>query len=323
MLGWLRSITVAGACMMLAAAGAHAQTRVTLKSATAGSSYYMMTVQLGEVLRAATNGAITATVEESQGSVQNVREAPRRPGNYVFTAPPGLVRDAQAAREPFRAEPGYADIRTLFVMPPITMHFVVRADTGIASIADLAGRSFVAGGRGTFTERETLTLFRLLGLEGRVRVVDIELNAAVAAMHNRQIDGFATGSTHPTSQVQELSATMGIRLLSLTAEQIASVVAADATVSPVTIAAGTYPNQAADVATFGLPVGAYATTRMDEQVAYDITRIFWARAGELARQNAWWGAVAPAQVAGLGIRLHPGAARYYAEAGVAIPSELR
>jgi TRAP transporter TAXI family solute receptor len=318
----LGSFIVAAICA-IAAPAADAQTRVTLKSATAGSSYYMMTVQLGEVLRGATNGAITATIEESQGSVQNVREAPRRPGNFVFTSPPGLVRDAQAGREPFRADPGYGEIRTLFVMPPITMHFVVRNDAGIASIMDLAGHSFVAGGRGTFTERETLALFRLLGLEGRVRVVDIELNAAVAAMHNRQIDGFATGSTHPTSQVQELAATMGVRLLSLTQEQIAAVIAADATVAPVTIAAGTYPGQGADVATFGLPVGAYATTRMEEQTAYDITRIFWARAGELARQNAWWGAVAPAQVAALGIRLHPGAARYYAEAGVAIPPDLR
>src|SRR5690349_11077490 len=115
MAGWLRMMAIA-AGLLLGVTAAHAQTRVTLKAATAGSSYYMMTVQLGEVLRAATNGAITATIEESQGSVQNVREAPRRPGNFVFTSPPGLVRDAQAGREPFRAEPGYADIRTLFVM---------------------------------------------------------------------------------------------------------------------------------------------------------------------------------------------------------------
>lgn len=315
---WLSSIALAGA-MVVGAANAGAQTRVTLKSASAGSSYYMMTVQLGEMLRAATNGSITATVEESQGSVQNVREAPRRPGNFVFTSPPGLVRDAQAGREPFRAEPGYGDIRTLFVMPPITMHFVVRSDGGINSLADLAGRSFVAGGRGTFTERQTMAVFRLLNLEGQVRIADVELNAAVAAMRNRQIDGFATGSTHPTSHVQELAATMPIRILSVTPDQLQRIVAADPTVSPVTIAAGTYPNQTADVATFGLPVGAYTTTRMDEATAYEVTRIFWSRAAELARQNPWWAAVAPQQAVALGVPLHPGAARYYTEAGIPVP----
>jgi TRAP transporter TAXI family solute receptor len=153
-----------------------------------------------------------------------------------------------------------------------------------------------------------------------VRIADVELNAAVAAMRNRQIDGFATGSTHPTSHVQELAATMSIRLLSVTPEQLQRIVAADPTVSPVTIAAGTYPNQTADVATFGLPVGAYATTRMDEATAYEITRIFWSRAAELARQQPWWAAVAPQQAVALGVPLHPGAARYYAEAGIQVPA---
>ena len=320
----VRWVTVLAALAMLVCGGsADAQTRVTLKSAAAGSSYYMMTVQLGEMLRGATNGGMTATVEESQGSVQNVRDAPRRPGNFVFTSPPSLVRDAQAGREPFRAEQGYADIRTLFVMPPITMHFVVRGDSGVSNLAELAGRSFVAGGRGTFTERQTLALFRLLGIESQVRIVDVELNAAVNAMRNRQIDGFATGSTHPTSHIQELAATTSIRLLSLTPEQIQRVVSADPSVSQVTIAAGTYPNQTADVMTFGLPVGAYTTTRMDDQTAYDITRIFWSRAAEMARQNAWWGAVAPRDAVSLGVRLHPGAVRYYTEAGIAVPAELR
>ncbi len=316
-------VVLAAVAAFVCAGDARAQTRVTLKSAAAGSSYYMMTVQLGEMLRAATNGAITATVEESQGSVQNVREAPRRPGNFVFTSPPGLVRDAQSGREPFRAESGYGDIRTLFVMPPITMHFVVRGDSGINNLTDLVGRTFVAGGRGTFTERQTMSLFRLLGIDSQVRIADVELNAAVNAMRNRQIDGFATGSTHPTSHVQELSATSSIRLLSLTPEQIQRVIAADPTVSQVTIAPGTYPNQTAEVVTFGLPVGAYTTTRMDEQAAYEITRIFWTRAPEMARQNPWWGAVAPRDAITLGVRLHPGAVRYYSEAGIAVPAELR
>src|SRR3546814_12090797 len=76
---------------------AAAQTRVTLKSATASSSYYVMMVQLGEVLRAETKGQIQATVEESQGSVQNVKEAGKRPGNFVFTTPPSLLVSGRAS----------------------------------------------------------------------------------------------------------------------------------------------------------------------------------------------------------------------------------
>ena len=75
----------------LIAADAAAETRVTYKSAKSTSSYYQMAVQVAEAVKKATGGAMVLTVEESQGSVQNVMEAAARAGNYVFTAPPGLV----------------------------------------------------------------------------------------------------------------------------------------------------------------------------------------------------------------------------------------
>jgi uncharacterized protein len=308
---------------LAASPAAFAQQRVTLKSASSGSSYYVMTVQLSEVLRAATNGRITATVEESQGSVQNVREAPRRPGNFVYTAPPSTVRDAQAGRAPFTDGGDYASIRTLFVMPPVTMHWVVRADSGVNDLKDLAGKRFIAGGRGTFTERQSMAVFRQLGIAEQVRFSDVELNAAVAAMRNRQVDGFGTGSSHPTSNVQELAATLPIRLLSMTADQIRMVVEQDPSAGPVTIAANTYNGQTLAVNTVGIPVGAYTTAAMPDDVAYEIVKTFWERREEMGRVNPWWNAVARDQIAGIGIKLHPGALRYYTEAGVAVPAGMR
>jgi len=308
--------------LSLGAGAADAQTRLTLKSAAAGSSYYTMMVQLSEVLRDATGGGLSATVEESQGSVQNVREAPRRPGAFVFTSPPSLVANAQAGREPFNDGAAYGDIRTLFVMPSVTMHFVVRADSGIQRLEDLAGKRFVEGGRGTFTQRMTAGMLAELGIADRVETSDVELNAAVNAMRNRQVDGFATGSSHPTTYVQELSATMQIRILSLTPEQVALAQRVNAGTAPVTIAAGTYPNQAEPVQTVGIPVGAYTTTAMDEQTAYEITRTFWEKREEMARTNPWWGGVSLDDVAKIGVTLHPGAARYYRERGVEIPQGM-
>ncbi|MDX2101253.1 MAG: TAXI family TRAP transporter solute-binding subunit [Alphaproteobacteria bacterium] len=316
-----------GAAMTVAAimlAGpAEAQTRVTLKAATAGSSYYLMTVQLAEALRTATNGQISATVEESQGSVQNVREAPRRPGAFTFTSPPSLVRDAMANRAPFQEGTGFDQIRALWTMPPVTMHWVVRADSGIQSFEDLVGKSFVAGGRGTFTERSTRELFRRLGIEGRVTAPEVELGAAIAAMRNRQIDGFASGSSHPAANLQELAVGTPIRLLALNDPLLAGLQEADPTVARVVIPANTYQGVTTDTATIAIPVGMYGTTRMDDATAYELTRIFWTRRAEMARANPWWNAVAPEQITSLQIRLHPGAARYYAEAGIAIPDSLK
>src|SRR5690606_10731877 len=118
----------------------HAETRITYKSAKTSSSYYQMGVQIAEAVKAGTKGSAIVTVEESQGSVQNVMEAAMRPGNYVFTSPPALVGSALAGTGPFkeRPNPKFAEIRALFPIPSLTMHFVVRADSGIKDFAGLA-----------------------------------------------------------------------------------------------------------------------------------------------------------------------------------------
>ena len=57
---------------LLPATQALAETRITYKSAKSTSSYYQMAVQIAEGMKAGSNGDITVTVEESQGSVQNL-----------------------------------------------------------------------------------------------------------------------------------------------------------------------------------------------------------------------------------------------------------
>jgi TRAP transporter TAXI family solute receptor len=311
------------ACVALTMASAAAQTRVTLKSATTGSSYYLMMVQLGEALKAASNGQLSPTVEESQGSVQNVKEAARRPGNFVFTTPPGLLADARAGKAPFVGESGYEAILGLFPIPGITMHWVVRGDAGVRELADLAGKEFIAGGRGTAGQRLTAAALAALGLEGKVKLVDTELGSAPAAVRNRQVVGYGTASTHPSPQVQKLAATTPIRLLGLDAETLARVRAIDAASVPIVIPKGTYAGVDADVTTLSIPVAAYATSRMDEAVAHAVTRAFWEQREAMARQNPWWGGVARDMVATLGAKLHPGARRFYLEAGIAVPDALR
>ena len=46
-----------------------------------------MAVELSEAMKNGSNGEVIITVEESQGSVQNVMEVIGRKNNYVFTTP--------------------------------------------------------------------------------------------------------------------------------------------------------------------------------------------------------------------------------------------
>ncbi len=122
----LKMIGMAAIGLMMATA-VSAETRITYKSAKTTSSYYQMAVQIAEAMKAGSDGAIIVTVEESQGSVQNVMESAVRPGNYVFTTPPVLVKLAKAGKAMFKDKqnPKFEEIRALFPIPSLTMHFVM------------------------------------------------------------------------------------------------------------------------------------------------------------------------------------------------------
>jgi TRAP transporter TAXI family solute receptor len=298
---------------------ADAETRVTYKSAKAGSSYFQMAVQIAEAMKAGSDGAISVTVEESQGSVQNVMEAAVRPGNYVFTTPPGLIGAAMGARGPFKdkANPKFEDIRALFPIPSLTMHFVVRDDAGVSSFADLEGKTILLG-RGSFGAREGEKYLKLFGLEGKVTLADVELSNAVSALKNRQIDGFVTAGSYPAPNVIEAAAGTGVTVLSLSDDQVA-----ETKRTRLVIPAGTYPGVDSDVVTTSLPVVAYTTSQMDDDTAYAMTKTYWEQKEALGGQAAWWNGVSPDMLSNITSKMHPGALRYYEEQGIAVPDAIR
>ena len=98
------AIALSTAVLGLSAVSANAETRITYKSAKSTSSYYQMAVQIAEAMKAGTDGSMIVTVEESQGSVQNVMEVKARGGDYVFTTPPSLVRLSKSGGAMFKVE---------------------------------------------------------------------------------------------------------------------------------------------------------------------------------------------------------------------------
>lgn len=307
------------AALALGAASAAAETRVTFKSAKSTSSYYQMSVQIAEAIKKGTDGKIIVTVEESQGSVQNVKEAAKRTGNYVFTTPPVLVKLAQKGLAMFKGktDPKYNEIRALFPIPSLTMHFVMRADSGVKTFADLAGKTILIG-KGSFGAREGAKYLKLFGLEGKVKLASVELNAAVSALKNKQIDGFVTAGSYPAPNVIEAAASTPITVLSLTPEQIKQTKR-----TKLVIPAGTYAGVDANVTTTSLPVVAHTTTAMDNETAYLLTKTYWSQKADLGKASAWWKGVSGEMLVNVYGKLHPGALKYYDEAGIKVPAALR
>lgn len=296
---------------------ASAETRITYKSAKTTSSYYQMGVQISEAMKAGSDGDIIVTVEESQGSVQNVMEVRARGGDYVFTTPPVLVKLAQGGKAMFegKGDPKFDEIRALFPIPSLTMHFVMSADSGISDFAGMEGKTILLG-KGSFGATEGAKYLKLFGMEGKVTLAEVELSNAVSALKNGQIDGFVTAGSYPAPNVIEAAASTGVSVLSLSDDQIAQ-----SKRSKLIIPAGTYAGQDSDITTTSLPVAAFTTTAMSDDAAYALTKTYWEGKAGMGEGAAWWNGVDDSLMANITGKIHPGAIRYYQEAGFTLTAE--
>jgi TRAP transporter TAXI family solute receptor len=311
MIKFIKPLVAATVFAGLAATSGSAQTRVTYKSAKTTSSYYQMAVQIAEAMKAGSDGDIVVTVEESQGSVQNVMEVRARGGDYVFTTPPVLVRLAQGGKAMFKdkGDPAFDDIRALFPIPSLTMHFVMSDASGVTDFAGLEGKTLLLG-KGSFGAREGAKYLKLFGLEGKVEIADVELSGAVPALKNGQIDGFVTAGSFPAPNVIEAAASTGVSVLSLNDEQITT-----SKRTRLVIPAGTYAGQDSDIVTTSLPVVAFTTTKMDDATAYALTKTYWEGKADMGAAAPWWNGVDRDLMVNITGKIHPGALKYYSEAG--------
>lgn len=295
------------------------QTRLVVKSARAGTSYYSLAMGMAKAFM--TVPGVDAAVEESLGSVANVKEARTR-SNFIFTSTSDLIAKALQKEKPF-GETGYERIRTLWAIPGVTIHMVVLEESGVKKIQDLSGKRYIAGGIGTATERLTTLILKVYGLEGKVDLPKVDLKEGVDAVINRKAVGFTTGSPFPTPMVMEIAATTTVRLLEMGDKEFQKLAELDPTYSLTTIPAGTYKGVDYNVQTVASPVLTYASDDLPEEIAYKITKAFWENKKMMIEAHAIGKGLDINGVRYGVAKIHPGALRYYKEVGVEIPAAMK
>lgn len=295
------------------------QTRLVVKSARAGTSYYSLAMGMSKAFM--TVPGIEAAVEESLGSVANVKEARTR-SHFIFTSTSDLIAKALKKEKPFE-ETGYERIRTLWAIPGVTVHMVVREDSGVKKIQDLNGKRYIAGGIGTSTERLTMLILKVHGLEGKVDLPKVDLKEGVDAVVNRKAVGFTTGSPFPTPMVMEITATTAVRLLEMGEKEFLKLAELDPTYSLTTIPGGTYKGVNYDVRTVASPVLTYTSADLSDEVAYKLTKAFWENKKIIVEAHAIGKGLDIKGVRYGVAKIHPGALKYYQEVGVEIPAAMR
>lgn len=199
------------------------------------------------------------------------------------------------------------------------LHFPVRKDSGVESIADYKGKRVQIGPIGSGIEKFTLQPLSLYNISpDDLKAQRLSVSETMDQMKNKQLDAFCHGSIYPDAHISDLMSTGNIKLIGMTEDEIKRMTEKYPMNIPAVIPAGTYANQEKDIHTVASAALIVAREDMDEEIIYQLTKSILENHEELVSMHSSFKDT-NLDLATLGfgpIPLHPGAIRYYKEVGI-------
>ncbi|GAB5470171.1 MAG: TAXI family TRAP transporter solute-binding subunit [Rhodospirillales bacterium] len=305
-----------------------------LATASTGGTYYPVGVALATLVKVKLQPKqkIGMSAINSAGSGENVKLL--RENEAQFAIMQGLYGAyAATGTGPLKDAGPQKELRSMTMLWQNVEHFVVdksAVETGdITDITNLAGRPMSMGRQNSGTIGSNRTILGNLGIdmEKDFDLVYMGYGPSADALQNGQIDGMSTPAGVPVSAVTRAFATMGdsIALLQFTPEQAKKANGSfDNLWTEYTIPAGTYPGLDSETKTIAQPNFLALRADLPDETVYLITKTIYENlpflesihpaTKAMSLQNA---------IAGLPLKLHPGAIKYYEEVGLTIPDRLK
>lgn len=262
---------------------------------------------------------LIAVAQSTQGSVANVDAIL---GGQLES---GLVQ-ADIAYWAYRGEQVFRrkgrkveNLRAIANLYPESIHLVVRANAGIKSVADLRGKRVSLGEKESGTRVDAEIILRAYGLNAkRIRARYLDPGPAADALREGKLDAFFLVAGAPASAIAELATTMEIALVPIAGKRIEKLIKRYPFFSQGRIAGQAYRGVGE---TRTLSVGAQwvVSSKVSADIVYGITKALWhANTRRLLDRGHPKGKSIRIESAlrGIGIPLHPGAERFYREAGL-------
>lgn len=230
--------------------------------------------------------------------------------NLVYQAQEGLASFEGYANENLRIFAG------LYLNPN---QVVVTKDSGIGSVADLAGKRISIGAAGATTVEEAILHLQAAGLDiDDVKAEYMDTSAAADAISNRLLDGVWVMAGMPNAAVTQIMTTTDSMLLPITPQEVDILKKEYPWYAAGVIPAGTYAGQDEDVPTSAVKLTLFITADVDEETVYQMTKVFWENWDMLTDTHAALQKADPKEAVSdiAGVAIHDGAARYYREIGL-------
>jgi len=255
---------------------------------------------------------ITATPGAGIANVRGVDEAKAQIGiGNTITSVDGIE-----GRAPYPKKT--TQVCQLANLYPQYFQVVVLADAKINSVADMKGKSLVAQSRGNTAELVTQHILQVHGLTySQLRVsFQASYTDAVGMMKDGHAQVATFGTAIPSSAVMDIASARDIKLIGIDDRILAEMKRINPGYAKTTIPANSYPKQDKPVDVIGYATHIVVACSLPEQLVYNMVKTMAANVNDMAAVYKGIAGLTPKMMAeDIGVPFHPGAAKFYREAG--------
>lgn len=295
-----------------AAVAAEAVEFVTIGTGPTGGTYYPVGAGIAKIWTDNVKD-MRANAQASGGTRNNIQLMESDEAQVIFAD--GLHYDAYNGRDSYDGQ-AKTFLRAMVPLYPEAIHIVAHKDSGIKTLADLAGKRVSVGAVGGSVELTSENLFKCAGIDpASIKKEYLGHSESVAALQDKQIDAAITVGAIGISSVVE-PMTLGIvDLIDVPDEVVAKMIEITPYYAPLTIPKDSYKGQTRDVKTFCSPNILAVHEKLSEESVYQMTKALFDHKQDLVVISARMSEMDPSYVKDIKIPLHPGAEKYYKEIG--------
>lgn len=196
---------------------------------------------------------------------------------------------------------------------------VASPDANIKSVADLKGKRVSVGDIGSGVEANSRQILAAYGLTfDDIKVQNLGFGPSADAIKDGSLDAVFVTAGIPTTAVMELATTHDIDLIPVDSDAVEKLKADYPFYTEYTITPDAYKGMDADVLTVSVKATLIVSPDLDEETVYQMTKVLFENKEAITTAHSKGAELDPAAaVEGISVvPLHPGAERYYKEAGV-------
>lgn len=327
----VKALAVAVTSFGIAANAAAEDRSYILATASTGGTYYPVGVALATLskVKLAPKHHFSLSAISSAGSGENVKLLNENEAQFAILQ--GLYGAwAWSGEGPYEKSGRQEQLRSVSMLWQNVEHFIVRSDlakTGtVTDLNNLDSKKFSIGKKNSGTENSGRQIMKGLKVDpDKFNLAYMGYGGSASALQNGTIDGMNTPAGVPVGAVTQAFAALGkdISILSFTDEQIKEANGNYNLWTKYEIPANTYPGLDKPITTIAQPNFLAVRQDISEEDVYQLTKAIYENLPFLQGIHKATKAMAIEKaIAGLPVPLHPGAARYYKEMGIEIPSDL-